>query len=672
MDKVVPNITELAEQFISTNEEIRRQAVLHLANYPLGVVREYLFGALGDESWRVRKEAVATLVHASGVDDSLIEDLIGLLHSHDNAGLRNSAVESLEKLGSRAVATLCHHVADADHDVRKFVIDVLGSIGDPVSVPLIIKALDDPDPNVRAAAAENLGKIAAVDALPQLLQALSINDMMLQFTILSAVASIGQPVPIERLSPFLQNRLLKKPIYDCLGDIGGIEAFPLLLDGLNESMKSAREAAAVAMSKIYDRLSAGPASQETEQLLSSLYGTSAVEGLLALGATTDRSLLEALVKILGLTGDERAAGFILRVCHNERLPAICVKAFRNMGKRGEDFLLDIFPSAEEDDRCFIAGLLGELDCNRCSDLLREGMKSDNQMLRLAATKSVGKIGLSGLISETAALLDDEIPEVRAAALSALCRFTETDQQAIAPICRTLAVSKLPEHRMNAAILLASLADGEKLSLLVKDENSMVRKAAVSSLARLSSTGNSDLLFMALMDEDPDVRIAAASALGEVERYDVLEPLLLALRDDDPWVQCAVLKSLAHLGNREALPAINDLLVSAEGPVLIAALGTIAQIGGDRGGVAIGRALESPDEEVVKAAMEILSHGDDTWIAEYRDKLLCHPHWDVRNNFVKIVANKLADKALPILCYALENESDSYVREQITELMNRLR
>ncbi len=673
MNKVVPKITDLAEQILSANEEVRRQAVLNLANYPLGVVREYLFDALGDESWRVRKEAVDVLVNSSGVDGSIIDRLIELLHSHDNAGLRNSAVESLEKLGPRSVVALSNHVADADHDVRKFVIDILGSIGDPVSAPLMIKALDDPDPNVRAAAAENLGKIAADGALPHLLRALTINDVMLQFTILGAVARIGKPVPIELLSPFLMNRLLKKPIYECLGDIGGIEAIPLLLDGLNETMKTAREAVVVAISKVYDRLSAGTASQEAEQRLSLLNGSSVVEKLLALGETTDRALLEALVKVLGLIGDTRAADFILRVCFKERFPAICIKAFRGMGEAGEAFLRGAFPTADDDDdRCFIAGLLGELNCSRCSDLLRTGMKSANPLLRLAATKSAGKIGLSALIGETVALLDDVMPEVRTAALSALCKFAETDQQAITKICNILAISESPAQRLNAAILLASLADGEKLSLLVKDENSMVRKAAVSSLARLNASANSGHLFMALMDEDPDVRIAAASALGEAGRNDVLEPLLLALRDDDPWVQCAVLKSLANLGNEEALPAINELLISAEGPVLISALGAIAKIDGNRGGGAVRKALESCDEEVVKAAMGILSQGDNEWIAEYRDKLLCHSHWDVRNSFVKIVATKLADKALPILRYALENESDSFVKGQITELMNRLR
>ena len=72
--------------------------------------------------------------------------------------LRNSAVEALERLGRLAVPVLSLHMDDDDHDVRKFVVDILGNVGDAAAVPLLIKALDDPDPNVSAAAAENLGQ----------------------------------------------------------------------------------------------------------------------------------------------------------------------------------------------------------------------------------------------------------------------------------------------------------------------------------------------------------------------------------------------------------------------------------------------------------------------------------------------------------------------------------
>lgn len=184
----------------STDEETRRRAVLDLAAVPLANAREPLFVAMGDVSWRVRKEAVSLLLGMCP-DEGTIEGIIGLLSSVDNAGLRNSAVEVLEGLESRAVPALLTHLKDDDRDVRKFVVDILGTIGDRSSIPALIDALDDPDPNVSAAAAENLGKIGDLRAVAPLLAALGKNDVWFSYSILGALTRIGEPVPVNILTP---------------------------------------------------------------------------------------------------------------------------------------------------------------------------------------------------------------------------------------------------------------------------------------------------------------------------------------------------------------------------------------------------------------------------------------------------------------------------------------
>ena len=194
----------LAEKLRSPDEEVRRQAIIGLTGRPLEEVREGIFLALGDSSWRVRKEAVDLLLGANP-DDGVMEELVLMLRSHDNAGLRNSAVETLERLGCLAVPCLSRHINDADHDVRKFVIDILGSIGDPSPVPLLIGALDDGDPNVSAAAAENLGKIGDSRAVSPLVQALGKRDTWLSYTILEALGKIGPRAVSAVLHPLLHS-----------------------------------------------------------------------------------------------------------------------------------------------------------------------------------------------------------------------------------------------------------------------------------------------------------------------------------------------------------------------------------------------------------------------------------------------------------------------------------
>ena len=659
----------LTEQLRSPDEEVRRLAVVGLAEYPLEEVKDALFVAMGDGSWRVRKEAVDAVLTGT-VSTEVMEALVSMLAAHENAGLRNSAVEALERLGTLAVPTLCRHVGDNDHDVRKFVIDILGSIGDAAAVPLLIPALDDPDPNVSAAAAENLGKIADPRAVPPLVQALAKTDVWLRYTILEALGRIGKPVPIEVITPLAGENLLKKAVFDCLGAIGEADAVPTLIEGLKGKVRNAREAAAHALIKVRERLPADLAACSMDARLRELAGTPFVDGLLISMETSDRGLKEALVRILGLIGDERSTARLLHGCRDDRLRRYCLLAFENIGAAGALSLLRAFPTADDEERCFIAYICGELKYDGCFFVLREGMEDKNPMLRRVCAVAVGKIGLSDLIDDLVPLLDDAEAGVREGAVEALARLAEKEEEKVLRIAVELAGAKTSEKRRSAAILYAALNDAEKLSLLIKDEDAMIRKTAVNSLAELKSPAAVPHLVMALADEDADVRIAAAEALGEIGGGDVLDPLFLALKDEDPWVKCAALKSLGKMKSDKAVPAIVETFEQGEGLVLISAMETLAEIGGEKVLEIVKKGLENPDEEVVKASIEILSRSGDDWLDEYGGKLLSHPHWDVRRRIIMAMVAYRGEKSLPLLKSVLETESDDLVKETITEIMDR--
>ena len=666
MDK----IEALTGQLRSSDEETRRSAVTCLAGHPLDETKDFLFAALGDESWRVRKEAVDALL-ASPVAEEIMEGLVALLASQDNAGLRNSAVEALERLGSRAVSVLCRHGGDADHDVRKFVLDILGSIGDAGALPLLISALDDPEPNVCAAAAENLGKIGDARAMPHLLQALGKTDIWLRYTILEALGRIGKPVPMTVITPMAGENLLKKAVFDCLGAIGDGEAVPLLTEGIRERVRNVRDAAVVALMKVRERLPQGERVQLVDGRLREFNGAPFVEGLLASLDSTDRRLQESLVGVLGLIGDERAIGGLLHQCRDERQRGCALQAFRWMGEKASAAIMGRFHGGDDDERCFIAFLCGELGISACGPLLVEGLRGESALLRRVCVIAAGKSRLPGMIMDIAPLLEDTAPDVREGAIEALSLLAGEEGEAVQRIAGGLAAAGDPEKRRDAALLFAALADVDRLSLLIKDEDPLVRRTAVNALAGIRNKAGLGHLMMALVDEDPEVRIAAAIAMGESGGEEVLAPLLLVLEDEDPWVKCAALKSLGKLRHEGALQAVVDLLESAtDGLLMITALETVAGIGGERVLGVVKKALENRDEEVVKAAIDILSRNGEDWLDEYGERLLSHPHWDVRRNFIGVMMAHQGEKALPRLKAALDSEADDLVREQILDIMDR--
>lgn len=664
------DLDTIRTQLNSTDEEERRQAVIGLGRQPLERVRELFFAAMGDGSWRVRKEAVNTILGRS-LDDATLNGLIGLLSSADNAGLRNSAVEALERLKSRGVPLLLRHLKDPDHDVRKFIVDILGNIGDRSSIPALVEALRDPDANVSAAAAENLGKIGDARAAAPLVEALDTEDVWLRYSVLGALARIGEPVPFPVFAPLVSHAILKRPVFECLGAVGDRHAVPVLLEGLQDRVRAVREAAACSLARLRGRLPAVYV-REVDERLAGLKGKPCVEELIASLDTTDRQVREAVVGLLALIGDARAALPLLDGCRDERLRRACLQGFRTMGEAGMTALLAAFSEADDEGKTFIIYLWGEMGFAGAAHLICEAMTSSRSSVRRAAVVAAGRIGLAGLLDRIAPLLDDSDQEVREGAVNALVRLAPACRDEVTAIARGLAVSPAPDSRRNAAAIYAALADSERLALLVKDEDPQVRRSAVTALAGLGIPDCLGNLVMALVDEDPDVRIAAATGLGDMRSEACIEPLILSLGDGDPWVRCAALRSLGKIGGERSLDAIEGLLDNADGVVLITALEVLGGLGGERALHLVKKGLESSDEEVVKSAVDILSRNGSSWLDEYGDRLLLHPHWDVRCAAVRAMAHLLGESAAERLGRALESEQDELVRGEIRDLLGRWR
>ncbi len=110
-------IEEIKKRLGDEDEETRRSAVEELGKMEGEEVMDLVLSAMADPSWRVRKTAVEALEVFQGEKD-LIPALIDALRSHDNAGLVNSAVEVLTKIGPATVPYLIAAIKDTDGDMR--------------------------------------------------------------------------------------------------------------------------------------------------------------------------------------------------------------------------------------------------------------------------------------------------------------------------------------------------------------------------------------------------------------------------------------------------------------------------------------------------------------------------------------------------------------------------
>ncbi len=657
------------EQFEMNGGEEERLQVLKRLRRNASAQMHILYQALGDESWRIRKEATEVFLSLPGVAN-LAGEVIELLHAEDNAGLRNAAVEILVSMGCQAVPALLDEISCSDHDVRKFILDILGEICDPSSVPAMIGALGDADENVRAAAAENLGKARALEAVPALLDALRNADLLFRFTILQALGQIGAKIPAERLLEFKDEPLLRKALFDCLGRVGGDDAVAVLVDGLMDRMRNVREAAVIALAHLGQTYP-----HETECAMASLLGGAAATNIAEFLRSTRADLRSSAVKLLGWLGDGRFAHQLLDSLDQEEFREETVAALVSIGRKDPDALIGIWPNTAGRTRAYLAYLLGAAECPGGVRLLHEGLTADDSELRLLSARGLAAIGDADSLPILVARLKDPESEVREEILAALERLGSRYQVQILEHLHPLLSEDDPEQRMHAVLILGSInVDLVQKSLLMalKDESSHVRQAALRALAIRPGVAQTSALVLALTDEDREVRRLAAELLGRTGDNNFLQPLALALQDEDPWVRATVVRSLAQLSGVECLESLLSALRDPVGLVVIAALETLAGIDGHRFLPQLLGALDHPDEEVVSASLQLLTEaGRLDWMASFRERLLNHRHWEVRSRFARILAAYARDHCRVHLEERLLLEGEDFVRQQLEELLAHL-
>lgn len=652
------------------DDEQRRQAVIALVQLPWVEKRDALLRALGDESWRVRKEAVEALL-AVPMDVETVETLIELLDTQGNAGLRNAAVELLQGLGTRSLATLCRHLSDSRPGVRKFIVDILGGIGNADAVPSLIELLTDPDPNVQAAVAESLGIIGDPRGVGPLLPVLASENILVAFAALDALVRIGQPLPMSTFDGLARDPLLKKGVLTSLGALCGEEAAPLLIGGMHEPGRSIREAAVTGLMKLRSRLTPERRLALIDEPLRRLAGTPCVEQLLPSLTAADSAVQRAVVTVLGLFGDGRAVAPLIAAYRYEHLRSSCVEALAAIGSIDAEALIGHYAGGDVEAQCLISFVCGELALRAAEDLFRDGIHSPSPELRFVAARAAGKTGLLSLAGEIVALLDDEESQVRQGALETLTRFARNAHVEMAPIIATLVAAASPTKRYYGVQLLSSCNQPERLLLLAKDPDPKVRRTAIAVLAEMGAAQSVGSLVIALADEDDDVRTAAATALGKLGGEEVREPLLLVLQDQSPWVCRAAVKSLVSHGFEESFQALAALVHDSPGMVRLAALEGLGQLDRDRAVPYMIEALADPDSEMLRIAVQVLTGQGAGWIAEHGRTLFAHPEATVRMRVAAAVASCLGIDAKRLLVDALAEEVDPAAREHLQTLVSSL-
>lgn len=346
---------------------------------------------------------------------------------------------------------------------------------------------------------------------------------------------------VDRLLPLMRSGspLLRWECVWALGEIGDHRAVEPLIEALEDTDSSVSEGAALALSKL---------------------GSLAVDRLIEALPSADPEVRLAVVWVLGVVRDQRAAATALG---------------RLRAPSAVPLLVDLLRDQDEEVRGAAANALGLVADARAIGPLLELMRSGGE----AATEAALAVAAMGppAVAPLMALLtdpDDDVGDAAAGALAAIC---EPAAEPLLALMRDTEGDDRARWRAAWALSMMGPAVVDALMALLGHEAPCVRGRAVRALSGAGVPRALDAVLPLLGDQDERVRCSAAASIGRMGCSRGVAPLLAALPEATGDFRAAVVAALGHLDDRQIAGRLRPLLVDAEEPVREAAREALAAI-----------------------------------------------------------------------------------------------
>ncbi|WP_214019805.1 HEAT repeat domain-containing protein [Methanoculleus sp.] len=571
----------------SDDEEIRAAAVAALQSLGSPAV-EFLIMVLSDPHEGVRiaaAEGIGEIGDARGVD-ALI-----LLTGDAGQDVRSAAAAALGRIGdARAIDPLIRLFGDAYTGVRSVAAAAVAALGPDALEPLEA-ALDDPVPVVRLTAARALGIIGNPRSIPLLIRHLEDPAREVGVVAARTLGGFGNPA-VEPLAAVLQGggKEGRLAAIDALGGIEPGKADEALAYALSDEDLEVREKAATTLMRrraanmwqstfgnkaqegkeISTKSSAGQVNrnafeqsdrEEIDTLITALNDrsvevqASAATRLIAMGRPAAEGLLRVLkdedpemqLAAAGVLGEmQEAAVEPLMDALNDTDRFVRLAAARNLGNIGDARAIDALSGSlrrEPDSgvRAAVAEALGYMGSSRVIEPLALALRDRDEAVQIAAARSLGYIEDLRAIEPLILALGDVDDRVRYAALEALKDPGDTIRRHLIGALRS------GDTTFRAGVAEALEAGGWKPET---GEEQALYLTALDRWAEVEQVGADALpvLAEALSDPSIEVRVNAVRAIARIGGREAVAPLIRALQDDALVVRKRAERALVDMGD----------------------------------------------------------------------------------------------------------------------------
>jgi len=422
---------------------------------------EPLIDILNNKNYQVRKAAAMALGQIG--DARAVEPLISALGERklwdkDHVGAEKAFIKALVQINTPAVDFLIAALDDENWHVRYHAAEVLGKIGDPRAVELLICALN----NKLGSAAKALGQIGDARALKPLIAALEDKDFSVRKNIVAALDTldwqpdnekdypaywvakgewskciqIGEPA-VKPLIVNLKahNKLVRFHTVKTLGQIGSARTVEPLTTALNDKDTSVCNAAARALGRIGD--------------------SRAVEPLIVILKNDIGGQSWFAAEALGQIGDIRAVEPLIAALESA-LEHVRVFAARALGQIGDvravEPLIIILWDYYGDECQSAAEALGQIGDARAVEPLITALRDKSEPARASSARALGQIGDPRAVEPLIDILENEEGAIRTSAIEALGQIG--DPRAIEPLLAMLGYKMESTHQIRKSTAIA--------------------------------------------------------------------------------------------------------------------------------------------------------------------------------------------------------------------------
>ncbi len=671
--------THLRDRLASETPELRRRAAQEIPSLPAPDSCDLLLVALGDEDWRVRKEA-ATVATRVEPRTAVVFALARALSERENIGLRNAAVEALVLIGPDAVPGAIDALERLDADGRKLAVEVLSGAPTLAGMRALSRLTErEADPNVRVAATEGLGQAhlageeARELAVSALERALGAPAPFVQLAALESLGRLAAQVSWNHLEALMLDPLLRRSAIAAAAGSRAPRTVRALAEACaDESASSGREAVLALGRSIEEAWGDDSLLDVAAKTLRAL--PVAHERLRTLARDEDETVRGAAVLALGLVRDPDDVSLLADAMGDVAVADRAEAALHLFGQDAIGPLLAAGKTAAPSLRGAAISMLPQLAPRQTSPLaaVREALDDTSPEVVASALKSLAIVGGADDLPRVAQDVTSSSPKVAGAAQAALAAIATRHPKEARSL--TEAADPRGESALAAVLVRDAVArtglsepnDSTFLASALTHRDARVRRAALDALASIGGDEASQAVTLSLADEEDAVAQAAIRALGRLGRGDQLASLAASTRD--PLRLASILRALGEADPQRAFAAAQPLLRSPEGAVAAAAVEVASATGNAARIEALMDACGHADQEVVKLALTKLAKTGDERALVALGRAIEHPSEVVRRSAAELLGSA-GSEAQELLRARLDRERSADVRRAIMQALS---